>query len=139
MFLHGTDVAVVADVIERAIKEAMTGRQGTERERGAEVPAAVQRRVTRVLTAPPPLIYSLPATENRTPSFVSENIRELFGYPTDNFQHPNFCRERAQPVTSREAALRFPGFPPNLEYRFRRQDGSYCWVNDPRYSDPRLI
>jgi hypothetical protein len=62
MFLHGTEVAV-ADVIERAIKEAMTERQGTERERGAEVPAAVQQRVARALTAPPPLIYSLPATE----------------------------------------------------------------------------
>jgi hypothetical protein len=77
----------VADVIERAIKQAVTGRQGR-----AEVPAAVQPRVVRVLIASPPVINSLAATGNRAPSSISKNIKELFGYPTDYFQHRNFWR-----------------------------------------------
>ena len=130
------EVARVADVIEKAIKEATLEREDTERQREAEVQAAVQQQVARLLTSSPAVIYSFAATENFAPSFVSENIRELFGYPTDNFQHPNFCRERAHPVTSREAMPRFSGLPQSgihkLHHRFHRQGGSYGRWNDPR-------
>src|ERR1700730_2346329 len=132
------EVARVADVIEKAIKEATLEREDTERQREAEVQAAVQQRVARLLTPSPSVIYSFAATENFAPSFVSENIRELFGYDPSNYlEHPNFWRERVHPddLTRISAEISRPCTSDihRLEYRFRRKDGSYCWVNDEQH------
>src|SRR3984893_4010894 len=132
------EVARVADVIEKAIKEATLEREDTERQREAEVQAAVQQQVARLLTSSPAVIYSFAATENFAPSFVSENIRELFGYDPSNYlEHPNFWRERVHPddLTRISAEISRPCTSDihRLEYRFRRKDGSYCWVNDEQH------
>src|ERR1700730_1590596 len=132
------EVARVADVIEKAIKEATLEREDTERQREAEVQAAVQQQVARLLTSSPAVIYSFAATENFAPSFVSENIRELFGYdPSKYLEHPNFWRERVHPddLTRISAEISRPCTSDihRLEYRFRRKDGSYCWVNDEQH------
>ena len=72
------------------------------------------------------------------PTFVSDNIERLFGYsPSEYLHNPNFWRERVHPEDLQrvegEMANLFKEGRHALEYRFRRKDGSYCWVNDDQH------
>jgi PAS domain S-box-containing protein len=88
-----------------------------------------------LVSASPAVIYSFKATGDYAPTFVSENIREFLGYElSDYLENPNFWRERVHPEdlagVEDEITSLFSNGMHGLEYRFRRQDGSYCWVND---------
>jgi len=84
------------------------------------------------------VIYSFEAKGDFTPTFVSQNIKRLFGYTAREYlENPNFWRERVHPddlarIEGEMDALLEHGHHA-LEYRFRRQDGSYCWVNDDQH------
>ena len=92
-------------------------------------------RLTQLLTASPAVIYSFKASGDFAPTFVSANIEALFGYaPHEYLENANFWSERVHPEDLKrvesEIARQLKNGKHVLEYRFRRKDGSYCWVSD---------
>ena len=111
----------------------------SERKRAEEAAAAARARVEHLLASSPAVIYSFKATGDFAPTFVSQNIKDLLGYePREYLESPAFWREprpsrrpaagrgRVSPDSSRTGATR-------VEYRFRKKDGSYCWVSDEQH------
>lgn len=124
-----------AAVIEQAIRDATRDRDSWVGEQLKEAQAAAQQRLARLLSSSPAVIYSFKATGDYAPTFVSDNIRSVFGYgPGEYLEHPSFWRDRVHPddLTRVEEAISqfFQNGIHTVEYRFRRNDGSYCWVND---------
>ncbi len=92
-------------------------------------------RLTQLLNASPAVIYSFKASGDFAPTFVSANIKRLFGYaPREYLEDSNFWRERVHPDDLKrvetEIARQLKNGKHVLEYRFLRKDGSYCWVSD---------
>ena len=92
----------------------------------------------RLLSSSPAVIYSFKATGDFAPTFVSDNINGVFGYaPADYLEDPAFWRDRVHPddLARVEEAISkfFQNGVHTVEYRFRRKDGSYCWVNDEQH------
>ncbi len=134
----GTDSKGVADIVESVLAEASREHQEGERQHVAEVEAAAKERLARLLDASPAVIYSFEAKGDFAPTFVSANIERLFGYsPSEYLENPNFWRERVHPEDLKrvegEVGNLFENGRHALEYRFRRKDGSYCWVNDDQH------
>ena len=128
-----------AAVIAEAIKNA-TGERETRAHGEREVQSAAQERVARLLSASPAVVYSFKATGDYAPTFVSDNIMALFGYaPAEYLEDPLFWRDRVHPDDLARVEEAIAKFFQNgvhaVEYRFRRKDNSYCWVND----EQRLI
>ena len=97
--------------------------------------AALHARIAQLLTSSPAVIYSYRATGDFAPTFVSENIRDQLGYePEEYLKDADFWRSRVHPddlvATEAESVNLFKHGRHTIEYRFRKKDGSYCWVND---------
>jgi adenylate cyclase len=127
------DAKGTAIVIKRAIKNAT-------RERQTRAQAAAQERLVRLLSASPAVIYSFKATGDFAPTFVSDNIINVFGHaPAEYLENPSFWRDRVHVDDLARVEEVIAKFFQNgvhaVEYRFRRKDDSYCWVND----EQRLI
>jgi len=107
----------------------------TPRKEAEEAVAAAHARINHILASSPAVVYSFEATGDNTPTFVSENIRNVFGYePSEYLEHRNFVPDRIHRddtpnVETGLSHLFEKGHLVN-EYRFRRKDGSYCWVSD---------
>ena len=107
----------------------------TARKAAEEANAALHARIAHLLTSSPAVIYSYRATEDFAPTFVSENIRDQLGYePEEYLKDADFWRSRVHPddlvATEAESVNLFKHRRHTIEYRFRKKDGSYCWVND---------
>jgi PAS domain S-box-containing protein len=127
-------------LIEQAIRKAGSERETKAHRELRDVQAAAQERLERLLTASPAVIYSFNATGDYGATFISDNIIDVFGYaPEEYLRDPSFWRERVHPddlARVEEAVAKFfENGVHAVEYRFRRKDGSYCWVND----EQRLI
>ena len=134
------DAERAAAVIEQAITNATRERQTRVRRQLKAVEAAAQERLARLLSSSPAVIYSFKASGNFAPTFVSDNIIAVFGYaPAEYLEDPSFWRDRVHPDDLARVDDAISAFFQNgvqaVEYRFRRKDGSYCWVND----EQRLI
>jgi PAS domain S-box-containing protein len=132
------DPAGVADIIEQVLNAAAREQEEAEHQRLGEVQANAWERLTQLLSASPAVIYSFKASGDFAPTFVSTNIETLLGYaPCEYLDNPNFWRERIHPDDLQRAEAEVTDLFKNgkhaLEYRFRRKDGSYCWVNDEQY------
>ncbi|MEJ2122923.1 MAG: PAS domain-containing protein, partial [Alphaproteobacteria bacterium] len=106
--------------------------------RNSDVRANALDRLTQLLNASPAVIYSFKASGNFEPTFVSASLETAFGYaPKEYLDNPNFWRERVHPDDLQRAEREIRDLLKNgkhaLEYRFRRKDGSYCWVNDEQH------
>jgi adenylate cyclase len=129
-----------AAVIQRAIRDATREHRNRARRQLQEAEAGAQHRLARLLSLSPAVIYSFEATGEYTPTFVSDNITLVLGYaPGEYLDDPLFWRDRVHPddLARVEDAIStfFRNGVHTVEYRFRRKDGSYCWVND----EQRLI
>jgi PAS domain S-box-containing protein len=129
------DSEETAAVIERAIKNATRERENRARRQLKEAQAAAQHRLARLLSSSPAVIYSFKATGDFAPNFVSDNISAVFGYaPGEYLADPSFWRDRVHPDdltrVENEISQFFQNGIHTVEYRFRRKDGSYCWVSD---------
>ena len=127
-------------VIEQAIRNATNERDTRVHRELKEVQTAAQERLTRLLSASPAVIYSFEGAGKFVPLFVSDNIADIFGYaPAEYLKDPSFWRDRVHPDDLARVEEAITKFFQNgihaVEYRFRRKDGSYCWVND----EQRLI
>jgi adenylate cyclase len=122
-------------VIEQAIRNA-TGEREIQGLSQAQTTA--QERLARLLSASPAVIYSFTATGDYAPTFVSDNIMDVFGYAPDEYlADPSFWRDRVHPddlIRVEDAITKlFQNGIHAVEYRFRRRDDSYCWVNDEQH------
>jgi two-component system sensor histidine kinase/response regulator len=95
-------------------------------------------RLSLLVSAAPSVIYSFSAKGNFEPTFVSDNILRLLGYQTDEYmKDASFWRSHVHPedltrVEGAQAQL-FTAGQHLAEYRFRKKDGSYCWVSDEQH------
>jgi PAS domain S-box-containing protein len=129
------DAESTAAIIEEAIRNATRERGRQSRAQLREVKVAARERLERLLRSSPAVIYSYKASGDFAPTFVSDNIRVVFGYsPAEYLENPSFWRDRvhADDLARVEEAISkfFQNGVQEVEYRFRRSDGSYCWVND---------
>jgi adenylate cyclase len=138
MLPAGIDSGKVADIVESVLADATREREEDERQHLAEVEAAAAIRLSRLLDASPAVIYSFEAKGDFAPTFVSDNIMRLFGYAASEYlENPNFWRERVHPDDlpriEGEMDVLFEQGHHAIEYRFRKKDGIYCWVNDDQH------
>lgn len=134
----GADPAQAADIIEAKMGDAARDREREEQKHLLDVEASAEARLKHLLGASPAVIYSFRAQGDFAPTFVSENITRLFGYrPSEYLEHPDFWRVHVHPddferVEAEQADL-FDDGGHTAEYRFRKKDGSYCWVSDEQH------
>jgi PAS domain S-box-containing protein len=106
-----------------------------ERKAAEEALAASHARINHIVASSPAVLYTFEARGDYAPTFISENVRDVFGYePSEYLEDPKFVPERIHPDDAARvrAALSelFASGHLTHEYRFRRKDGSYCWVSD---------
>ena len=110
----------------------------TERKEAEAAREEARSRLTLLLGAAPSVIYSFCASGDFAPTFVSTNIAHMLGYSPDQYlQEPDFWRSRVHPddfpeVEAKQVEL-FRNGEHLAEYRFRRKDGTYCWVSDEQH------
>jgi adenylate cyclase len=149
------DVAALVNArIERAHSpdvqefERVLGDRRTIRVRHAHIPAggvlvtyaepalvAADERTIHLLNSSPAVLYSFEASGTNSPTFISDNVRALFGYePREYLEGPNFWLDRVHPDDISRVLTDFGRLfevgHHRQEYRFRRKDGTYCWVDD---------
>ena len=129
------DVRAVADLIEQTLYEAAREQEKRELQRIAEVQESAHAHLSRLLNASPAVIYCRVASGDFEPTFVSESIHRLFGCtPREYLADPYLWRDRVHPddVARINAWVdkMFENDERSIEYRIRRADGTYCWVND---------
>ena len=99
---------------------------------------AARGRLSTLLESAPAVIYSFKASGDFAPTFVSENIKPLLGYlPDEYLKNADFWRTRVHPqdvdAVEVEQAKLFEAGRHTAEYRFRKSDGTYCWVSDEQH------
>ena len=107
----------------------------TARKQVEEAAAAARDRLSTLLETVPAVIYSFKARDDFAPTFISENINRVFGYRPDEYlENADFWRHRVHPTdlnaVEAEQGKLFKTGRHTTEYRFRKSDGSYCWVSD---------
>jgi PAS domain S-box-containing protein len=99
-----------------------------------------QEQLQYLLASSPVILYRCQALGKYGATFISENVRQQFGYSPEHFtSNPDFWRDRIHPDDQERvfSELRhlFDTGHHSHEYRFLHQDGKYRWVRD----DLRLI
>ena len=90
---------------------------------GDSAAVGVLERLESLLSSSPAVLYSFEATGDFRPTFISDNIRRLFGYePCQYLEEPNFWLDRVHPddlprVMAEIASLFATGHH-TYEYRF---------------------
>ena len=107
----------------------------SERKAAEEAAAAAAARIEHLLASSPAVIYSFRAIGDYAPTFISQNIKDLLGYDREEYlESPDFWVSRVHPQDSprilRAYERLFEEGRLSSEYRFRKKDGSYCWVSD---------
>jgi PAS domain S-box-containing protein len=110
----------------------------TERKEAEAAREEARSRLTLLLGAAPSVIYSFCASGDFAPTFVSTNIAHMLGYSPDQYlKDADFWRTRVHPddlpeVEAKQVEL-FRNGEHLAEYRFRRKNGTYCWVSDEQH------
>ena len=107
----------------------------TARKAAEEEKAAAHVRLNQLLLSSPAVIYSYKATGDFAPTFVSQNVKDWLGYePREYLESADFWRRCVHPdeiaAVEAESGQLFKQGRHTVEYRFRKKDGSYCWVSD---------
>ncbi|GMR19467.1 MAG: hypothetical protein BMS9Abin36_0062 [Gammaproteobacteria bacterium] len=107
----------------------------SERRQAQEQLQKTSVRLQYLMDNSPAVIYSAVASGDFRITSVSENVTRLLGYtPAEmqadqNFWHDHIHPDDTKPVFSKLFTL-FLDMEQTHEYRFRRKDGSYCWIHD---------
>lgn len=107
----------------------------TERKHAEAALQSTQEKLNRLLAHSPAVIYSLRLeNEKWLPVWVSENIKQLVGYSSEETSAPDWWIERVHPedrqlASSEDTRLLNAGHA-NKEYRFKHHDGTYRWLSD---------
>ena len=107
----------------------------TERKQAEAALKSAQEKLNRLLAHSPAVIYSLRLeNEKWLLVWVSENIKQLCGYNSEEVRSSEWWAERVHPedrrlTLSEDTRLLTSGHS-NKEYRFKHRDGSYRWLSD---------
>jgi two-component system sensor histidine kinase/response regulator len=129
--------AVIAEQgVEELVEALHANNQALQAAKDAEEGA--RARLVLLLSVAPSVIYSRSATGNFRPTFVGESITRLFDVsPEEYFGNPDLWRERVHPDDIARIVAWidqiFQSDKRSIEYRYRRRDGTYCWVNDEQH------
>src|SRR4029450_9824133 len=68
-------------------------------------------------------------------TFISQNVKDLLGYDREEYLNsPDFWQSRIHPQDGPRIRRAYSHLLEkdrlSNEYRFRKRDGSYCWVSD---------
>jgi len=107
----------------------------TERKKKEEEMLRLKNRLDFLLTSAPAVTYCFEARGNFSPTFVSDNIKDLLGYEKNDYlKDGNFVPSRIHPDDAQrvqdDLSRLFKEGHLVHEYRFLCKDGHYCWVND---------
>jgi len=107
----------------------------TEKRKVEEKLKETRVRLEYILSTTPVTTYTCKVGDNWAATFISENVRNQFGYePRQFLEDPNFWLAHIHPEDSpRILAGLFRLFENDYrihEYRFLHKDGSYRWVHD---------
>ena len=107
----------------------------SEREAIATELSGARRRYQHLLAVSPAIIYTTHASGDFACTFVSENIRTIMGFsPKEMTTDPKCWPDRLHPEDAprvfNELAPLIEQGGGTVEYRFRRRDGHYVWVQD---------
>ena len=103
-----------------------------------EAEEGARTRLSLLLGAAPVVVYSFRASGDFAPTFVSDSIQGMLGYrPEEYMENADFWRSCVHPedlarVEAEQVQL-FQKGQHSAEYRFRKEDGSYCWVSDEQH------
>jgi len=94
-----------------------------------------RQRLQYLLAVSPAIIYTTKASGDYACTFVSENLRAIMGYSSEEMTtDPKCWPDHLHPE---DAPRVFDKLPPliergggTIEYRFRRRDGHYIWIQD---------
>ena len=107
----------------------------TERKRIETELQGMRQRLQYLLAVSPAIIYTNKAFGDYACTYVSENLRDIMGYTPEEMTTDARCW--ADHLHPEDAPKVFEELPPliqrgggNLEYRFRRRDGQYIWIQD---------
>jgi PAS domain S-box-containing protein len=128
----------VTEIIEIALHNAAREQEKKELKRIAEVQASAHAHLSRLLNASPAVIYCREASGDFAPTFVSESVTRLFGCtPREYLDDPYLWRHRVHPddigPINAWVDKMFQSDKRSIEYRIRRDDGTYFWVNDEQH------
>src|SRR6478672_3210035 len=129
---------VIRDEEDVPIEIAGSWTDVTERKEAEAAREEARSRLTLLLGAAPSVIYSFAASGDFAPTFVSANIAHMLGYSPDQYlKDADFWRSHVHPddlpeVEAKQAEL-FRKGAHHTEYRFRKKNGSYCWVSDEQH------
>jgi two-component system sensor histidine kinase/response regulator len=129
------DARGIADILEQALYEVSQEHERHELKRVAEVQESAHAHLTRLLNVSPAVIYCRSASGDYQPTFVSDSISRLFGctpreYLSDPYLWRNFVHPDDLPRINAWVDVMFENDTRSIEYRIRRDDGSYFWVHD---------
>ncbi len=128
-------VESVAEIIEIALHDAAREHEKKELQRISDIQASAHAHLSRLLNASPAVIYCRRASGDFDPTFVSESVTRLFGCtPREYLDNPYLWRNRVHPDDVARindwVDDMFESDERSIEYRIRRDDGTYFWVND---------
>lgn len=94
-----------------------------------------KERLDFLLSSSPAVIYACRPAGDYGTTFISDNLRELFGYePKDFIENSDFWQRNIHPDDAPDVLAARPRLLEQnalrLEYRFRFKDGGYRWVKD---------
>ena len=129
------DPKAITEFIESTLCDALREQEKRELQRLADIQASAHVHFSRLLNASPAVIYCRMASGDYQPTFVSESVSGLFGCsPREYLEDPYLWRDRVHPddvARINEWVDRmFESDKRSIEYRIRRADGSYFWVDD---------
>lgn len=98
----------------------------TDRKRAEAELKALRSRLEMLVHSSPAVIFSRRAGEGGAVTFVSENVRQVLGYPVGQWlSNPGFWEEHIHPEDLKAAAQPHGRV---REYRFLHSDGIYRWL-----------
>jgi len=128
--------AIAEQSVEELVEALHANNQALQAAKVAEEGA--RARLSLLLGAAPVVVYSFKASEDFAPTFVSDSIQGMLGYQPDEYlENADFWRSCVHPedlarVETEQGQL-FKSGQHSGEYRFRKKDGSYCWVSDEQH------
>ncbi|GAB4203455.1 MAG: hypothetical protein Fur006_57790 [Coleofasciculaceae cyanobacterium] len=105
----------------------------TDRKQAEDARRAADRRLQYLVSSSPSLIFSAKPTGDYGATYITENVVNLLGYEArEVLEDSQFWADRIHPddVERILSELEKVGEQPyySHEYRFRRADGTYCWL-----------
>ncbi|MFB2939174.1 PAS domain S-box protein [Aerosakkonemataceae cyanobacterium BLCC-F154] len=128
-------VSLVRDVQGKPLFAVSMVKNISDRKQAETALQLSQERLNFLLSSNPVVIYSCKASGDYGATFMSENVRSLFGYEPEEFVNDssfwaNHIHPEDTPRVFADLVHLFEHNYHNHEYRFLHKNGKYIWVYD---------